>query len=112
MSEFICGHCGHVGVAHTNGLSAPWCANCQMNDKLTLRVRCKHGLFETCMMCYKDGEFIGKEWKEPEPKYTLEQAMERLMMCDKLLVSITANKTGYLTELTTAEVIGYINERP
>lgn len=35
MSEYKCGHCGYEGWCGGNGLSAPWCTQCQRNDKLT-----------------------------------------------------------------------------
>ena len=40
MREYNCGHCGYNGPAYgqpmSNGCSAPWCPNCERNDKLVL----------------------------------------------------------------------------
>lgn len=33
-NSYTCGHCGYSGPCYGNGFSAPWCAKCQMNDKL------------------------------------------------------------------------------
>lgn len=34
MTEFMCKHCGYIGIKHSNGLCSGWCAKCQRNDKL------------------------------------------------------------------------------
>lgn len=37
-NRWRCGHCGYIGPCYgqpmSSGLSAPWCARCQLNDKL------------------------------------------------------------------------------
>ena len=40
MSVYSCGHCGFTGHCYgaptIHGVSAPWCYQCGMNDKLIL----------------------------------------------------------------------------
>lgn len=33
-NRYRCGHCGYEGPCYGNGFSAPWCKQCQRNDKL------------------------------------------------------------------------------
>lgn len=33
---YKCGHCGYKGRGQTNGFSAPWCPQCERNDKFDL----------------------------------------------------------------------------
>ena len=35
VPRYRCGHCGYEGPCSGNGYSAPWCKQCQRNDRLT-----------------------------------------------------------------------------
>jgi len=119
MSEYLCGYCGVQGRGQTNGHSAPWCANCQKNDKLIL-------ITENTEPDKPDGS-VGDEEKQdkmleimfnmtnPEPLYTLDQAMplcvERIDLCDQLTICRWNIALGKFQPIPPTNILALLNSK-